>query len=138
MSTPEAPTSPAAAADQVQSALRQLAHLTRRIDDPREVYSVLGSLTSAVASLSQSLRQVAAVHERPTGNREWRTENSRATRVAAHEAAWQLHRAAEMLQHVNTALGNAHNAEARITYIPLVDSPASTSPQRAPEQGLGL
>ena len=38
---------PAADADEVQTALRALAHATRSIDDPREIYSVLGSLTSA-------------------------------------------------------------------------------------------
>ena len=43
---------PAADADEVQAALRALAHATRSIDDPRQVYSVLGSLTSAIASLS--------------------------------------------------------------------------------------
>jgi hypothetical protein len=39
---------PAADADEVQTALRALAHATRSIDDPRQIYSVLGSLTSAV------------------------------------------------------------------------------------------
>ena len=47
---------PAADGDEVQTALRALAHATRSIDDPCEIYSVLGSLTSAVASLGQSLR----------------------------------------------------------------------------------
>ena len=54
---------PAADADEVQTALRALAHATRSIDDPRQIYSVLGSLTSAVASLSQSLHQLAAFHD---------------------------------------------------------------------------
>ena len=54
---------PAADADEVQTALRALAHATRSIDDPRQIYSVLGSLTSAVASLSQSLHQIAAFHD---------------------------------------------------------------------------
>lgn len=33
---------PAADADDVQTALRALAHATRTIDDPRQVYPVLG------------------------------------------------------------------------------------------------
>ena len=39
---------PAADADEVQTALRALAHATRSMDDPRDIYSVLGSLTSAL------------------------------------------------------------------------------------------
>lgn len=54
---------PAADADEVQTALRALAHATRFIDDPRQIYSVLGSLTSAVASLRQSLDQLASFHD---------------------------------------------------------------------------
>lgn len=54
---------PAAGADEVQTALRALAHATRAIEDPRQIYSVLGALTSAVASLSQSLHQLAAFHD---------------------------------------------------------------------------
>lgn len=60
---------PAADADEVQTALRALAPATRSVDDPRQIYSVLGSPTSAVASLSQSLHQLAAIHSgtsRPT------------------------------------------------------------------------
>ncbi len=38
---------PAVDADAVQQAVRGLAHATRSIDDPRQIYSVLGSLTSA-------------------------------------------------------------------------------------------
>jgi hypothetical protein len=49
---------PAADADEVQTVLRARAR-DRSIDDPRQIYSVLGSLTSAVASLSQSLHQLA-------------------------------------------------------------------------------
>lgn len=150
MPTPEHPTSPAsptsaaspasaaACADAVQSALRELAHATRRIDDPREVYSILGSLTAAVASLSQSLHQVAAVHEHPPSTRAWHPRPSRGTRVATHEAVWELHRAAEMLEHVNNAIAGAHNAEATITYEPRTPHPPPTSPRsmlRAPEPG---
>lgn len=54
---------PAADTDEVQTALRALAHATRSIDDPRQIYSVLGSLTSAVTSLSQSLHQLGSFHD---------------------------------------------------------------------------
>lgn len=49
------PTAHAAAA---HDALRGLAHATRDVDDPREIYDVLGLLSTAVASLEQSLHQL--------------------------------------------------------------------------------
>jgi len=57
---------PAVEADELRATLRAPAHATRSIDDPRQIYSVLGSLTSAVASLSQSLHQLAVSLRRQT------------------------------------------------------------------------
>jgi len=48
---------PSADAAEAQQALRGLAHATRLIDDPRQIYSILGSLSTAAASLAQSLHQ---------------------------------------------------------------------------------
>ena len=45
---------PAVEAGEAPSALRAPAHATRSLDDPHQIYSVLGSLTWAVESLSQS------------------------------------------------------------------------------------
>jgi hypothetical protein len=42
---------PTADADEVQTAPRALAHATRSIDDPRQIRSVVGLLTSAVAGI---------------------------------------------------------------------------------------
>lgn len=108
--------SPAADADEVQTALRSLAHATRRIDDPREIYSVLGSLTSAVASLSQSLHQIAEYHDGRHRNSQWAPADSPKARSAAYRVSWDLHRAGEMLRQVGVVIGNAHEAEARLAY----------------------
>ena len=84
---------PAADADEVGMAMRALAHATRSIDDPRQIYSVLGSLTSAVASLSQSLHQLAAFHDDAAPKGAWMAGGSRIARAAAYRVSWELLRA---------------------------------------------
>lgn len=117
---------PAADADDVQTALRALAHATRSIDDPRQIYSVLGSLTSAVASLSQSLHQIASVHDnRPRGTA-WVPETSPKGRSAAYRVSWDLHRAGEMLRQVGETIANAHEAEAMNAYHREFPEPSAT------------
>lgn len=128
--------SPAADADEVQTALRALAHATRRIDDPREIYSVLGSLTSAVASLSQSLHQIAEYHDRRHRNAQWAPADAPKARSAAYRVSWDLHRAGEMLRQVGVVIGNAHEAEAMLTYHR--EFPAPQVPGSAVDRGLSL
>lgn len=128
---------PAVDADEVQSALRALAHATRSIDDPRQIYSVLGSLTSAVASLSQSLHQLAAVHDDGRQRRAWVPESSPRGRSAAYRVSWDLHRAAEMLRQVGETIANAHEAEAILVYHREFPEPA-TAQDRATDHGLSL
>jgi hypothetical protein len=107
---------PAADADEVQTALRALAHATRSIDDPRQIYSVLGSLTSAVASLSQSLHQLAAFHDGRHREAVWVPADSPKARSAAYRVSWDLHRAGEMVRQVGDVIANAHEAEAMLAY----------------------
>lgn len=107
---------PAADADEVQTVLRGLAHATRSIDDPRDIYSVLGSLTSAVASLSQSLHQIAAFHDARQRQTEWVPADSPKARSAAYRVSWDLHRAGEMVRQVGEVIANAHEAEAMLAY----------------------
>lgn len=107
---------PAADADEVQTALRALAHATRSIDDPRQIYSVLGSLTSAVASMSQSLHQIASFHDDGPRRSEWVPEASAKARSASYRVSWDLHRAGEMIRQVGDVIANAHEAEAILAY----------------------
>ena len=129
---------PAADADEVQTALRALAHATRSIDDPRQIYSVLGSLTSAVASLSQSLHQLATFHDTQPQRTTWVVSDSRTGRAAAYKASWELHRSAEMLHHVSESIGHAHGAEATISYDHRDFHPPADTPRRSADRGLGL
>ncbi len=128
---------PAPDADEVQTALRALAHATRSIDDPRQIYSVLGSLTSGVASLSQSLHQLAAFHDGRHCDAEWATADSPKARSAAYRVSWDLHRAGEMLRQVGETIANAHEAEAILVYHREFPEPA-TAQGRATDHGLSL
>ena len=52
---------PSSDADEADEALRGLAHATGSIDDPTEIYAVLGSLSQGLASLEQTLHQVKSL-----------------------------------------------------------------------------
>jgi hypothetical protein len=128
----------AADAAEAQLALRGLAHATRSIKDPTELYSVLGSLSGGLRSLEQSLHQLAAIHDRPNGSRAVVNDNRRDGRAACHQVAWELHRAGEIVRQVGRAIDHAHEVEATIGYEVggLQDLPEPARP--AAERGLGL
>lgn len=135
MPTPE---NPAKVADEAHTALRALAHATLSLDDPREIYSVLGSLTSAVAALSQSLHQLAAFHDEPAKEAAWVAGDTNASRAAKYSVSWDLHRAAEILRHVGESIDHAHSAEAGVTYVHR-DFPAFADvPDHSTGHGLSL
>jgi len=129
---------PAADADEVQTALRALAHATQSIDDPRQIYSVLGSLTSAVASLSQSLHQLATFHDAPTPCSTWMVKDSRSARAASHQVSWELHRCGEILHQVSESIAHAHSAEATLSYDYREFPTLADARRRSLEHGLGL
>src|SRR4051794_21234496 len=107
---------PADQADHLQTALRRFAHTSQSVEDPRQIYSVLGSLDSAVVSLSRALQQLASFHDSPSQRSTWAVTDSRIGRTAAYTVSWELHRAAEILQQVSTSIGHAREAEATIDY----------------------
>ncbi|MFL6108029.1 MAG: hypothetical protein ACJ716_01595 [Marmoricola sp.] len=127
---------PAADADEVQAVLRALAHATRSIDDPRDIYSVLGSLTAALGSLSQSLHQLARFHDGANSSAKWATEDTPTARSAAYRVSWDLHRAGEMVRQVGEVVENAHEAEAILRYHPEFPTPPAS--HAAPSHGLPL
>ena len=129
---------PAADASEARDALRGLAYATRRIDDPSQIQSVLGSLTSAVASMSQALHQVASFHDGAATAGVWVAGESRAGRAAAYQVSWELHRAGEILRQVSDAIGRAQNAESPLIYDRREIAPFPEAPRRSPEHGLGL
>ena len=83
---------PGADAGEASEALRGLAHATRTIEHPQDMYSVLGDLLSGVRSLRQVLDQLASAH---ASNRELAFDDygdhasGSADALAAAEAAAQ-------------------------------------------------
>lgn len=55
---------PVQAAEAFSTAAHDLALASRRFDDPADSYRVLGDLQTSLIALQQTLRQVAAFHER--------------------------------------------------------------------------
>lgn len=125
-------------ADEAREALHLLAHSTRDVEDPTEIYPVLGELSNGLASLAQSLHQIGDFHEGPARKRAWVTGDPRAGRAASYQVAWELHRAAQMVHQVATAIERAHEVEATIAYD-VRDLPTlAPAPRPTPEPGLSL
>lgn len=124
---------PAADADEAQKSLRGLAHATRSITDPRDIYPTLGSLSRAAASMSQSLHQLASFHDGPARKTGWSPDDSSSARSAAYRVSWELHRAGEMLRQVAETIDHAHEAEAILAYhreFPEQSQPLSSTTER--------
>lgn len=111
-------TNPTVDAAEAEQALHGLTHATRRIDDPSQIYGILASLSQAVASLSQSLHQLAATHDNHGVGSRTEVVVDPQQAGAAYRVSWDLHRAGEMLKSVQKVVDAAHEAEATLTYQP--------------------
>ena len=107
---------PVAYAEELREAVRGLTQATRSVDDPTAIYPVLGSISSALASLSQTLHQLGVFHDGPTREQAWMNGDPHAGRAAAYKESWELHRAAEMIRQVAGCVDRAHEIEATIAY----------------------
>lgn len=107
---------PVADADELREAVRGLAHATRSIEDPTSIYSVLGSISSTLASLTQSLHQLGDFHDGPATETAWCNGDPQAGSASSYRVSWELHRAAEMVRQVAEGIDRAHEIEATITY----------------------
>lgn len=121
---------------ELKEAARGLAHATRSIEDPTEIYPVLGAISSVLASMAQSLHQLGNFHDGSAQKTAWTNGDPRAGRAASYKVSWELHRAAEMVHQVAESVDRAHEIEATIAYD-ADDYPALT-PVRRPAPGPGL
>lgn len=129
---------PVTGAEESQQALRVLAHATRSIVDPTDIYPILGSLSAAAASLEQSLHQIGVHHDRPNDARRAVDGDARAGRAASYQVAWELRRAGEMVRQVRATIDRAHEIEATIAYD-VTNATALVNGRRTPPQsGLSL
>ena len=128
-------------ATEAQEALRGLAHATRVLDDPRLIYSILGSLSQSMGSLEQSLRQLADFHSRAASKQALVESDSVAGRRESEQVSARLQGAADIVRLLGSSLGRAHQAEASITYGRLRRAPQVDPPRHAPSSastGLSL
>jgi hypothetical protein len=131
-------TNPNDAAAEAREALRGLAHAPRSIDDPTDIYPVLGSLTSGLASLAQALHQLGDFHDGPALKRTWMTNDARTGRSASYRVSWELHRAAGMLHQVAETIDRAHEVEATIAYDTPDFPTARPTDRLSLDHGIGL
>lgn len=128
-------------ATEAQEALRGLAHATRVLDDPRLIYSILGSLSQSMGSLEQSLRQLADYHVRTASKQALVEGDAAAGRREAEQISARLQGAADIVRLLAASLARAHQAEASIAYgqprrAPHVDPPRQAPPSAS--AGLSL
>lgn len=109
---------PVVDADEAAEALRGLAHASRMFTDPGDTYRVLGSLSAALASLQQSLDQIAAWHDRNTEHASDDDGDRHAGRRDAETAATRLRDAAGRVRQAHGALNEAFNHNGRIAWQP--------------------
>ena len=127
---------PVADADELREAVRGLAHATRSVDDPTAIYPVLGSISSVLASLSQTLHQLGCFHDGRGREQAWMDGDPHAGRAASYKESWELHRAAEMINQVAGSVDRAHEIEATIAHD-ISDYPTLAAIQR-PSRDSGL
>lgn len=129
---------PVADADELCEAVRGLAHATRSVEDPTAIYSVLGSISSALASLSQTMHQLGDFHDGPTRKQARTNGDPHAGRAASYRESWELHRAAEMIHQVAECIDHAHEIEATIAYDSYGYPSLAPSHRPSHEPGLSL
>ncbi len=128
---------PVADADDLREAVRGLAHATRSIEDPKSIYPVLGSISFALASLTQSLHQLGDFHDGPATKTAWMNGDPHAGRASSYRVSWEPHRAAEMIHQVAETVDRAHEIEATIAYD-VRDLPPAAVPSQSRDRGLSL
>lgn len=126
---------PVADASDVRGAVRGLAHATRNVEDPTAIYNIIGSLSASLGSMAQVLQQLGAIHDRMS-TAGGQVPIGREGRATAYQVAWELHRAAEMVNQVAATVDRAHQLEATITYD--VHLPVAPLPAAGREHGLSL
>ncbi|MGE9809593.1 hypothetical protein [Janibacter sp. G1551] len=111
-------TDPTKDAAEASEALRGLTHATIRIDQPTQMYPILGDLLSGVRSLRQALDQLAEAHATRQVHATDDHGNPAAGARDALAAADELHQAATLIDAAHDRLDAAMAAAGRIAWHP--------------------
>lgn len=99
-------------------AMRGLAHATRRVDRPEQMYQVLGDLLGSVRSLEQILGQLATAHDTLSDRATDDTGDGPAGRSDATATATELRAAAALIGQAERRLDAGMGATGRIAWHP--------------------
>ena len=105
-------------AAEASEALRGLTHASRGIDQPAEMYGVIGDLSSGMRSLRQALDQIADVHERKAAHAFNDDGSHEAGARDALAAAEELHQAANLVDRAYDRLAEGFIAAGKIAWHP--------------------
>ena len=116
---------PGADATEASEALRGLAQATRTVENPQDLYGVLGDLLSGVRSLKQVLDQIAAAHIK---NRPRAFDDHGDHSIGSKDAlaaADELHQAATLIDQAEERLDAAASAASRVAWheVPANEAP---------------
>lgn len=109
---------PQADAEEMRQAARGLAHATRSINNPDDLYDVFGSVTYTFAALAQALNQIAAWHHTHADQAAHDNGDRAAGRADALEVTHRLRAATERLDGVIDEVMAAHSINGCIAWHP--------------------
>lgn len=109
---------PQADAEEMRQAARGLAHATRSIDTPDDLYNVFGSISATLTALTQSMNQIATWHHAHADQAAHDNGDRAAGRTDALEVTRRLRAATERLDGVIDEVMAAHSANGRIAWQP--------------------
>jgi len=104
------------------NAMRDLAHATSAIDDPADLYPLIGELLSSLRSLVQTADQLAHAHMRHRGRARSDDGDAALGGQEADGATWALVRARELLDAAEGAADRAAQSTGRVAWVPVSKS----------------
>lgn len=107
---------PHADAREAAEAVRGLAHATQSLDDPGQLYSVIGELMATTRNLSQVLGQLARAHQQHVDRATTDDGDRQAGRQLTFDAASALREAATLVSRADAVLDTASNRAGRIAW----------------------
>lgn len=105
-------------ATEMSEAMRGLAHATRHIDQPEQMYQILGDLLGSVRSLEQILGQLATAHDALSDRATDDAGDGPAGRSDAAATATALRTAASLISQAERRLDAGMGAAGRIAWYP--------------------
>lgn len=127
----------ATAADTAREALRGLAYATQAIDEPGDSYAVLGSLHAGLASLRQTIDQLASFHERHAPLATTSEPRELGHQVAAEVAAAELREAAAGFEQASSRIAAAWSHNGRIVWYREPPEPVAAARRLADPSAFG-